>query len=116
VADSEADIYDIFVEAQRQEHAADFLIRPRKTARRPSGTKIGRTSKTVRGARRQTIVVSALESLRQHLATFTLSDLTREFLNWSRAGQSCFARLPAKMRLSTSQAPLLDRLLTLPST
>jgi hypothetical protein len=77
--------------------------------------KTGRTNKAVRGARRQTVVVSVLESLRQHLPNYTLSNVIREVLHWSRAGKSCFARLLAKMRLSTSQASLLDRLLPLPS-
>ncbi len=35
VADAEADIYDIFVEAQQQEHAADFLIRAKEDRATP---------------------------------------------------------------------------------
>lgn len=35
VADCEADIYDIFVEGQRQEHAADFLIRAKEDRATP---------------------------------------------------------------------------------
>jgi hypothetical protein len=35
VADCEADIYDIFVEAQRQEHAADFVIRAKEDRATP---------------------------------------------------------------------------------
>lgn len=77
--------------------------------------KTGRTSKTVRGARRQTIVVSVLESLRQHLSTFTLSSVIREVLHWSDAGQSCFAGLLAKLRLPTPATSILDHLLPVPN-
>ena len=48
--------------------------------------KTGRTSKTFAGARRQTIITSVLESLRQQLATFTLSAVIGEVLRWQRAG------------------------------
>jgi hypothetical protein len=80
----------------------------------------GRTNKTAGGARRQTIVVSVLESLRQHLSTFTLSSVIREVLAWSEAGQSCFARLlnqlrPALLVPPFPAASLLDRLLPVPS-
>jgi hypothetical protein len=102
-----------------------------RTLRGPAlARKTGRTNKTPRGARRQTIVVSVLESLRQHLSTFTLSGVIREVLAWSEAGQSCFARLLAQLRLttpakstpakstpakSTPAKSLLDRLLPVPS-
>ena len=45
-----------------------------RTLRSPAQARdTGRTNKTVAGARRQTVIVSVLESLRQHLPTFTLS-------------------------------------------
>ena len=54
---------------------AERTLRSAATAR-----KTGRTSKTLRGARRQTILVSVLESLRQQLPTFTLSAVIGEIL------------------------------------
>jgi hypothetical protein len=43
-----------------------------RTLRNPAGARdTGRTTKTPRGARRRTVNVSVLESLRQHLATFS---------------------------------------------
>jgi transposase len=77
--------------------------------------KTGRTSKTLRGARRRTVVLSMLESLRQYLPTYTLSSVIDEVLYWWDTGQSCFARLAAKLRLPTPAASLLDRLLPMPS-
>jgi hypothetical protein len=51
--------------------------------------KTGRTSKTLVGARRQTILVSVLESLRLYLPTFTLGGVMEEIKRWQQAGQSC---------------------------
>ncbi len=48
----------------------------------------GRINKTVAGARRQTVIVSVLESLRQHLPTFTLSSVIQEIRRWSETGGS----------------------------
>lgn len=76
--------------------------------------KTGRTSKTLRGARRQTVVVSVLESLRQHLSTFTLSNVIDEILRWSDAGKSCFARLLATLQRPLPNKSLLGRLLPEP--
>lgn len=77
--------------------------------------KTGRTSKTQRGARRRTIVVSVLESLRPYLATFTLSSVIDEILRWSETGQSCFAKLLAELQLPPPSTSLLDYLLPNPS-
>jgi hypothetical protein len=76
--------------------------------------KTGRTSKTIRGARRRTVIVSVLESLRQHLASFTLSNVIDEVRCWLQAGRSCFVRLLEKLTLPPPDNPLLDRLLPLP--
>jgi hypothetical protein len=67
----------------------------------------GRASKTLRGARRQTILVSGLESLRPHLPTFTLSSVVGEILTWSATGRSCFATLLTKLKLTPpAKSPL----------
>ena len=77
--------------------------------------KTGRTSKTFRGARRQTILVSVLESLRQHLPHFTLSSVIDEVLHWTEVGRSCFAKLLPKRKPQPSGQSLLDRLLPVPT-
>lgn len=76
--------------------------------------KTGRTSKTIRGARRQTILVSVLESVRRQLATFTLSSVIGEILHWSEAGRSCFAKLLKKLHLTPPGKSILDLVLPAP--
>jgi len=77
--------------------------------------KTGRTSKTLRGARRRTVVVSVLESLRRHLTLFTLSSVIDEILRWSAEGFSCFSKLLSKRKLEAPRSPLLDCLFPAPS-
>ena len=68
------------------------------------------------GARRQTVIVSVLESLRQHRPTFTLSSAIEEIGRWCETGRSCFARWAEKLGLIGRGFPnggrlsLLDRL------
>jgi hypothetical protein len=76
--------------------------------------KTGRTNKTLRGARRQTILVSVLESVRRQLATFTLSSVIGEILHWSDAGRSCFAKLLKKLHLTPPGKSILDLVLPAP--
>jgi hypothetical protein len=92
-----------------------------RTLRSPAQARdTGRTNKTVAGARRQTVIVSVLESLRQHLSTFTLSSVIGEIRRWSESGRSCFARWVEKLgltghRLSDDRRPsLLDRVIPVP--
>jgi len=77
--------------------------------------KTGRASKTFAGARRQTVITSVIESLRQQLPTFTLSTVIGEILRWQRAGRSCFANLIAKLKLSPPAHSVLDLLLPAPA-
>jgi transposase len=77
--------------------------------------KTGRTNKTPRGARRQTILVSVLESLRKQLPTFTLSSVIGEIQRWSAAGGSCFAALLTQLNLTPPTQSILDALLPFPS-
>jgi hypothetical protein len=74
----------------------------------------GRTNKTLAGARRQTIVVSVLESLRLYLPCFTLGSVVAEVERWLKTGRSCYQRLLAKLKLSVAAQPILDRLLPQP--
>jgi transposase len=76
--------------------------------------KTGRTNKTAHGARRRTIIVSVLESLRLYLPTFTLTDIIEEIKRWQQAGKSCFTTLLQKMKLSIPTESLLDNLLPTP--
>jgi transposase len=74
----------------------------------------GRTNKTTTGARRQTIIVSVLESLRLYLPTFTLHGIIEEIKSWRQAGQSCFTNLLQKMRLANPAESILENLLPAP--
>jgi transposase len=74
----------------------------------------GRTNKTSNGTRRQTIIVSVLESLRLYLPTFTLNGILEEIKRWRQAGQSCFTSLLQKMGLANPTASILDNLLPVP--
>ncbi len=83
-----------------------------RTLRGPAeARKTGRTSKTLVGARRQTIIVSVLESLRVYLPTFTLASVTAEINRWWRTGRSCFTRLLIRMKLPKPTASVLDQVL-----
>jgi len=75
----------------------------------------GRTNKKERGARRQTIVFSVLESLRKYLDCFTLREVLKEVERWDICGRSCFAELLEKLNLQRSKKSILDTLLPLPS-
>src|SRR5215469_2237790 len=86
-----------------------------RTLRSPAQARdTGRTNKRTSGARRQTIVVSVLESLRLYLPSFTLDDIVEEIKRWQRAGQSCFTSLLQKMGLVNPSESILENLLPLP--
>ena len=86
-----------------------------RTLREPARARdTGRTTKTQRGARRRTVNVSVLESLRQQLATFTLSSVIAEVTRWHATGVSCFAQLLKKCKLSAPVRSLLEILLPVP--
>jgi hypothetical protein len=75
----------------------------------------GRTNKTVRGARRQTVICSVLESLRQYLPSFTLGSVVEEVARWARRGRSCFAELLRRLNLTCPDTSILDVLLPIPA-
>ena len=77
--------------------------------------KTGRTSKTLQGARRRTILVSVLESLRLYLKTFNLPSVIDEIKRWSATGRSCFATLARQLKLSAPDADVLDFVFPKPS-
>jgi transposase len=76
--------------------------------------KTGRTSKTLAGARRQTIIVSVLESLRLYLPTFTLNGVIAEITRWWQVGQSCFTQLLKTMKLQPRAESILDQVMPVP--
>jgi len=87
-----------------------------RTLRGPATARAtGRTNKTTRGARRQTIVTSVLESLRLYLCTFTLSSVLAELQRWWTTGRSCFAAYVAKLKLPLPEKSVLDQILPSPS-
>ena len=75
-----------------------------RTLRTPAQARdTGRTNKTTVGARRQTIIVSVLESLRLYLTTFTLTSIVAEMDRWQGAGQSCFRTMLNKLKLPAAR-------------
>jgi len=88
---------------------SERTLRPPAEAR-----KTGRTNKTSRGARRQTILVSVLESLRLYVVEYTLPNLIAEIRRWGRTGRSCFTRLLENLKLKPPSASPLDMLLPAP--
>jgi transposase len=87
-----------------------------RTLRSPAQARdTGRTSKTFRGARRQTILVSVFESLRQQLSTFTLSGIIAEIRSWSTAGVSRFEKLLDELKLAPPTQSILDRVMGIKS-
>jgi len=83
-----------------------------RTLRSPAMSRhTGRTSKTLGGARRQTILHSVLESLRQYLSEFTLGTVVAEITRWSRTGRSCFSELAHTLDLKVPERPVLDAVL-----
>jgi hypothetical protein len=54
--------------------------------------KAGRTNKTARGARRRSVIVSVLQSLRTNLKTFNLTTVLEETCRWMQEGMSLFAK------------------------
>jgi transposase len=69
---------------------------------------MGRTNKTSSGARRQTILVSVLESLRLYLKPFTLESVLGEMKRWWSAGRSCFAELLDKLNVAAPEQSVID--------
>ena len=87
-----------------------------RTLRGPAQARdTGRTSKTVRGARRRTVILSVLESLRQHLVSLTLPSIIAEVQRWMETGRSCFADLLSARGVPPPEKSILNKLLPLPA-
>lgn len=76
---------------------------------------MGRTSKTLAGARRTTILSSVLASLRLYLAKYTLSSVLAEIQRWQETGRSCFRELLDKGQIPLPEPSVLERVLPQPS-
>lgn len=74
----------------------------------------GRTNKTLRGARRQSIILSVLESLTTYLKTYTLANLIQEVMDWFERGSSCFERAAKRIAKSKHRSGILDAVLPQP--
>ena len=86
-----------------------------RTLRNPAlARETGRTNKTLVGARRQTIIVSVMESLRLYLPDYTLKTVSAEIEGWYKAGRSCFTKLLHKMKLTISNQSILDKVVPIP--
>lgn len=86
-----------------------------RTLRNPAAARdTGRANKTPVGARRQTIIVSVLESLRVYLKKFTLANVIVEIKSWRQAGESCFSKLLRKLKLKVPAKSILDDLIPSP--
>jgi len=87
-----------------------------RTLRGPAeARKTGRTNKTPRGARRQTVLTSVLESLRLQLSDFTLSSVVEETGRWTSRRRSCFSDLMQKLKLPRPEKSILKTLLPVPA-
>jgi transposase len=86
-----------------------------RTLRTPAAARdTGRANKTPVGARRQTIIVSVLESLRVYLKTFTLANVIAEIERWRKTGESCFSKLLRRLKLKVPAKSVLDDLIPIP--
>jgi transposase len=84
---------------------AERTLRDPATARR-----VGRTNKTLHGARRQTIIHSVFESIRTQIPKFTLQGVLDEIASWKTKGESCFTRLMNSAGLTPNKVSVLDQL------
>jgi len=82
-----------------------------RTLRSPAlDRKTGRTSKTPSGAKRRSILVSVLESVKLHLPKFTLATLLAEITRWHQTGQSLFDGLLQKSESTRPAQSILKKL------
>ncbi len=75
--------------------------------------KTGRTSKTPRGARRQSIISSVLQTIGKQLSEFRLRGVIDEIKRWTAVGQSCFESMHAELATdkNLTKEGILERLI-----
>jgi transposase len=111
MCDDELFTFVLHPEASATNNEAERSLRGAAMDRRT-----GRTSKTLRGAQRRTILVSVLESLKLHLPKFTLASVQSEIQNWYDTGESMFHRLLRENGLDPPLDSKLQKLVPLPAT
>lgn len=132
--DAERDFFNLTHEIVRllsEEELFTYVIYPEadgtnneseRSLRHPARDRsTGQTNKTARGARRRTVVMSVLDSLRLHLPKLTLQTVQAEVNRWRQEGISCFRRAVNSLKLPPLQLPEhvqspLELLVPLPST
>lgn len=86
-----------------------------RTLRQPAmDRRTGRTSKTLPGARRRTVIVSVLESLRFYMPRFTLQSVVAEVSTWVGEQSGRFQQMLKALNRGPPETSPLDRLLPLP--
>lgn len=86
-----------------------------RTLRNPAkNRRTDQTTRSVRGARRRTILTSVLESLRMRLPVFDCQSVLAEVSQWYRTGVSCFGQLLKQLGLPPRDGSPLDVLVPLP--
>lgn len=111
LCDEELFTFVLHPEADATNNEAERSLRGAAQDRRT-----GRTSKTLRGAQRRTILMSVLESLKLHLPEFTLESVLTEVQSWWHSGESLFDRLVKECGLDPPTDSRLDKLVPLPET
>jgi hypothetical protein len=86
-----------------------------RTLREPAqARKTERTSKTLVGARRTSILKSVLESLRLYVPRYTLPQVLEELQRWQQTGRSCFRALLEKLNVVQPDHSVLDQIYPVP--
>jgi hypothetical protein len=116
LGDDELFTYVVYPEADGTNNESERSLRNPAQNRRT-----GQTSKTEHGARRRTIIMSVLDSLRLYLPILTLHAVQIEVDRWYQEGISCFRRTVESLALPPLSLPeqvqsLLDLLVPLPNT
>jgi len=70
--------------------------------------KAGRTNKTASGARRRSVIVSVLQSLRANLATFSFQTVLAEVSRWMQNGMSLFQEQWQKLQKKIATKEQVD--------
>lgn len=71
--------------------------------------------KTISGARRRTVIVSTIESIRCFVHRFNLDNVVQEILSWQQHGTSCFERRLNSIKESIRCDAMLGKLYPKPA-
>ncbi len=104
---------ELFVFVLRDEVAGTNNASERQLRGDAIARKTGRTSKTPRGARRQSIISSVLQSIGKQLGEFRLQGVIDEIKRWTVVGQSCFEAMCSEFVHDKKLDPegILDRII-----